>query len=738
MSYIRKAIKKHKAGANTNVPVHIKDDARAEPDEQPPLADPVELTESAHPSQMPVEPAGFDDESVIANPLELSDDVTQRPSRCIEPDGFDDEPAIKDTVEPAEDSTNPSYVRSEPDGFDGESAMADAAEDAEDSINWPSAGGENDEHTRFKEESAIVKTVELSEESAGTTSLRVEPDGFDGESAMADTAELAEDSVTSSPAGSEGDEHIGVEKESAIVETVELSEDSANERRDDAYADREFEQTPPLHMPHEPRIPYAFAKRHGVLVGEVGADHIDVVYREGVSSAALLEVRRLFGRALRPRKLEAEAFEQLLIRHYEGGSGQANEIMDDLGDDLDLQSVADALPEPEDLLEAEDDAPIIRLINAILTEAVRKNASDVHIEPFERRLSIRLRIDGVMLEILEPPRTLAPLLISRIKVMARLDIAEKRLPQDGRISLRVAGRAVDVRVSTLPSGHGERVVLRLLDKQAGRLDLEQLGMQANIRRRIHELIRLPHGILLVTGPTGSGKTTSLYAALTRLNDRSRSILTVEDPIEYYIDGVGQTQVNTRVDLTFARGLRAILRQDPDVVMVGEVRDLETAEIAVQASLTGHLVMSTLHTNTAVGAVTRLRDMGVEPFLLSSSLIGVVAQRLVRLLCPKCKIPHELNEAERAALGVVNGNHYEVFGPSGCEHCNGTGYYGRSGIYELLLIDETLRTLIHDNASEHDLEHHARTLTPSIRDDGRRRVLAGDTSLAEVLRVTREN
>ncbi|MDH3452687.1 MAG: type II secretion system ATPase GspE, partial [Gammaproteobacteria bacterium] len=482
----------------------------------------------------------------------------------------------------------------------------------------------------------------------------------------------------------------------------------------------------------------AFAKRHGVLVEEVAPEHVDVVYREGVSSTALLEVRRRFGRPIKPRKLEAEAFEQLLIRHYEGGSGQANEIMDDLGEDLDLQTLADALPEPEDLLEAEDDAPIIRLINAILTEAVRKNASDVHIEPFERRLAIRLRVDGVMMEILEPPRNLAPLLISRIKVMARLDIAEKRLPQDGRISLRVAGRAVDVRVSTLPSGHGERVVLRLLDKQAGRLDLEQLGMEADIRHRIHELIRLPHGILLVTGPTGSGKTTSLYAALTRLNDRSRSILTVEDPIEYYIDGVGQTQVNTRVDLTFARGLRAILRQDPDVVMVGEIRDLETAEIAVQASLTGHLVMSTLHTNTAVGAVTRLRDMGVEPFLLSSSLIGVVAQRLVRLLCPQCKSADELNEAEREALGIENGHRYEVYEPAGCEHCSGTGYHGRSGIYELLLIDERLRALIHDGASEHELEHHARTLTPSIRDDGRRRVLSGDTSLAEVLRVTRES
>ena len=729
MSYLLKAIRKHKARAN--VPAHIEDDERERPDEKPALADTPECAEdSANPSSVPIEPVSYYDESVIADKLELSEDSAHRPVEPPELADFDTESAVKDTVEPAEDSAVPSCIRIEPGGRQDESTMVIKAELRNDSSEWSSV--------RSEEESAIVETVELSEDSVGPSSVTVEAGGFDDGSAMADEAELAEDSTDRSSVRSEDDGHTGFEEESAIVETVELSEDSAKEVQDDAHPDREIGQSIPVHMPHEPRIPYAFAKRHGVLVGEVGANHVDVVYREGVSSTALLEVRRLFGRALRPRKLEAEAFEQLLVRHYEGGSGQANEIMDDLGEDLDLQTVADALPEPEDLLEAEDDAPIIRLINAILTEAVRKNASDVHVEPFERRLSIRLRIDGVMLEILEPPRTLAPLLISRIKVMARLDIAEKRLPQDGRISLRVAGRAVDVRVSTLPSGHGERVVLRLLDKQAGRLDLEQLGMEADIRHRIHELIRLPHGILLVTGPTGSGKTTSLYAALTRLNDRSRSILTVEDPIEYYIDGIGQTQVNTRVDLTFARGLRAILRQDPDVVMVGEVRDLETAEIAVQASLTGHLVMSTLHTNTAVGAVTRLRDMGVEPFLLSSSLIGVVAQRLVRLLCPKCKTPHELNEAERAALGIVNGNRYEVFAPVGCENCNGTGYYGRSGIYELLLIDETLRTLIHDSASEHDLEKHARTLTPSIRDDGRRRVLAGDTSLAEVLRVTREN
>ena len=318
--------------------------------------------------------------------------------------------------------------------------------------------------------------------------------------------------------------------------------------------------------------------------------------------------------------------------------------------------------------------------------------------------------------------------------MSKLDIAEKRLPQDGRISLRIAGRAVDVRVATIPSGHGERVVLRLLDKQAGRLTLTSLGMADRDQAAMDELIHRPHGILLVTGPTGSGKTTTLYAALERINDLTRNILTVEDPIEYHIDGIGQTQVNTKVEMTFARGLRAILRQDPDVVMVGEIRDLETAEIAVQASLTGHLVMSTLHTNTAVGAVTRLRDMGVEPFLLSSSLIGVLAQRLVRVLDPATRMPYVASEYECRLLGVDPANPPTLYRAPAVEQ----GYTGRTGIYELVKVDNTMRTMIHDGAGEHDLERYARTLTPSIRDDGVQKILAGITTLEEVLRVTRSD
>ncbi len=486
------------------------------------------------------------------------------------------------------------------------------------------------------------------------------------------------------------------------------------------------------------RPSFVFARRHGVLVTGEEEGAAVVACREDVRSRSLAELRRFLGRPLRLRRVSPEQFDLLLGSTYQEGTHHAMSMMGDLGEEMDLSRVAQQLSEPADLLESQDDAPIIRLINALLTEAIKEDASDIHIEPFETRLVVRFRVDGVLREVLTPPRQLASLIVSRVKVMARLDIAEKRLPQDGRISLRIAGRAVDVRVSTLPSGHGERVVLRLLDKQAGRLDLEHLGMAAETLHVIDQVIHRPHGIVLVTGPTGSGKTTTLYGALTRLNDRSRNIMTVEDPIEYYLDGVGQTQVNTKVDLSFARGLRAILRQDPDVVMVGEIRDLETAQIAVQASLTGHLVFSTLHTNTAVGAVTRLRDMGVEPFLLASSLIGTLAQRLVRLLCPHCKISYRPSPAECEALGLDAAAPPTLYRPNGCEQCKSLGYRGRTGIYELVALDDAMRTMIHDGAGEHELEAYARRLGPSIRRDGRRRILAGDTSVEEVLRVTRED
>jgi general secretion pathway protein E len=450
---------------------------------------------------------------------------------------------------------------------------------------------------------------------------------------------------------------------------------------------------------------------------------------------ALAEARRFLRVSMKLERVAEPVFDELLRAAYEGSS-EAMEAVEGLDETTDLAHLAQVLPEQADLLESEDDAPIIRLINAIFTQAVKENASDIHVEPFENRLVIRFRVDGILREVLQTKRAVAPLVVSRLKVMSKLDIAEKRLPQDGRISLRIAGRAVDVRVSTIPSGHGERVVLRLLDKQAGRIDLTALGMAANTEKLMDELIHKPHGILLVTGPTGSGKTTTLYAALERLNDNTRNIITVEDPIEYFIDGVGQTQVNTKVEMTFARGLRAILRQDPDVVMVGEIRDLETAQIAVQASLTGHLVLSTLHTNTAVGAVTRLRDMGIEPFLLSSSLIGVLAQRLVRVLNPESRQSFTAGEYERRLLNVPPGDPAPTLFRPGRDA--GNGYRGRTGIYELVVVDDQMRTMIHDGAAEHDLERYARTHTPSIRDDGRAKILRGETTMEEVLRVTRED
>ncbi len=482
-------------------------------------------------------------------------------------------------------------------------------------------------------------------------------------------------------------------------------------------------------------LPFSFAKRHGVLIRDITPESADTVCRPGVSALSIAEVQRFAGVPLKLSRVTQEAFDTLLQESYEQGSNKAMQMVDGLGDHMDLTQVAQELQEPSDLLESDDDAPIIRFINAVLTEAVKDNASDVHIEPYENRLGVRFRVDGVLREVLETRRALAPLVVSRIKVMSKLDIAEKRLPQDGRISLRIAGRAVDVRVSTMPSGHGERVVLRLLDKQAGRLELTSLGMADQTQKTVDNLIHKPHGIILVTGPTGSGKTTTLYAALERINDNSRNIMTVEDPIEYFIDGIGQSQVNTKVEMTFARGLRAILRQDPDVVMVGEIRDLETAEIAVQASLTGHLVLSTLHTNTAAGAVTRLRDMGVEPFLLSSSLIGVLAQRLVRVLDDEIKIPYTAREYECEVLGVDPANPPTLYHPG--EGPNG-GFSGRTGIYELIAVDDRMRSMIHEGVSEQDLERHARTMGPSIRADGRRRVLEGSTTIEELLRVTRED
>lgn len=486
----------------------------------------------------------------------------------------------------------------------------------------------------------------------------------------------------------------------------------------------------------EKQLPFAFAKKHGVIIDHHDAQGARILYRPDANPDAMQEAQRITMAVLPIEAVNDNEFSEALNRAYQTDSDETMQMVEGLGETIDLSSLAESVQETEDLMEQVDDAPIIRLINAILTEAVREGASDIHIETFEKRLSIRFRVDGVLREVVQPKRALAPLLVSRIKVMAKLDIAEKRLPQDGRISLRVAGREVDLRVSTIPSNHGERVVLRLLDKQAGRLDLAHLGLQKDDLTLFKDLVSRPHGIILVTGPTGSGKTTSLYAALQSLNSQVRNIMTVEDPIEYGLPGIGQTQVNTKVDMTFARGLRAILRQDPDVVMIGEIRDLETAEIAVQASLTGHLVLSTLHTNSAVGAVTRLQDMGIEPFLLASSLIGLVSQRLVRTLCPDCKTPHTPDASEREFLGLKDDESVEIYLPEGCNQCKNTGYRGRVGIYELIQVDEGMRQLIHKQAGDIELERYARQSTHSIIGDGVAKVRQGITTIEEVLRVNR--
>jgi len=482
------------------------------------------------------------------------------------------------------------------------------------------------------------------------------------------------------------------------------------------------------------RLPFAYAKANQAVL-EINDESLTLVYVAPLATDTLLEVRRCAGRAFSLEAVEESVFQSRLTGAYQRSQNQAAQMAEDLSSDVDLARLVDEIPDLGDLMDAEDDAPIIRLINAILSQAVKEQASDIHIETFEDRLSVRYRIDGVLAEVLSPKRMLAPLLVSRLKVMAKLDIAEKRIPQDGRISVRIAGHAIDIRMSTIPSAHGERVVLRLLDKQAGQLELQQLRMNEQVESGYRKALARPHGIILVTGPTGSGKTTTLYAGLSSINQSSRNILTIEDPVEYMLPGVGQTQVNTKVDMTFARGLRAILRQDPDVMMVGEIRDLETAEIAVQASLTGHLVLSTLHTNTAIGAVTRLQDMGVEPFLLSSSLVAVMAQRLVRLLCVDCRESAPATAGELELLGLSADEHHEIYHAKGCARCNMTGYRGRTGIYELIEVDETLRAAIHEAESEQAMLAVARQKYPGIQADGRRRILAGETTLEEVLRVT---
>jgi general secretion pathway protein E len=469
------------------------------------------------------------------------------------------------------------------------------------------------------------------------------------------------------------------------------------------------------------RLPFAFARDFLLLTQRGNADSpVEVLISDATTQSAIAEVSRHFGRVKLTSVPRAE-LEAAIASAYANSGGDAAQVVDEYESDLDINKLLLDMPAVEDLLASTDDAPVIRMINALLTQALREGASDIHIEPFEQISVVRFRIDGSLRDVVRPKKAIHASLISRIKIMAQLDIAEKRLPQDGRITLRVGGKPIDVRVSTLPTGHGERAVLRLLDKQAGHLDLKHLGMSPEVLKQFDKLIAQPHGIVLVTGPTGSGKTTTLYAALSQLNHTHTNILTVEDPVEYELSGIGQTQVNPRIDMTFAKALRAILRQDPDIIMIGEIRDLETAQIAVQASLTGHLVLATLHTNDSAAAVTRLLDMGIEPFLLSSSLLGIVAQRLVRKLCTHCK--------------RFDG---QIWHDVGCDKCGKTGYQGRVGVYELLLTTDEIRAQIHTSASEADIRataHHNGMRT--MREDGERWLVDGTTTQAELLRVTKE-
>lgn len=425
---------------------------------------------------------------------------------------------------------------------------------------------------------------------------------------------------------------------------------------------------------------------------------------------------------------------------YEVGRASAEDVIEGMHEEIEEDSLMHEIEETADLLDETSDAPIIRLVNLMLTQAVKSRASDIHIEPYQNKFKIRYRIDGILYDRLSPPKRIQSTLVSRIKIMAKLNIAEKRLPQDGRIEIKIADKNVDIRVSTIPTAFGERVVLRLLDKTNVLLKLSDIGMPADRLQLFNQLIHMPHGIILVTGPTGSGKTTTLYAALSTINSPEINIITVEDPVEYQLDGIAQIQVNPKIELTFAKGLRSIVRQDPDVILVGEVRDHETAEIAIQSALTGHLVFSTLHTNDSASAVTRLADMGIERFLVSSSVIAILAQRLVRVVCQLCKDAYIPSDESLRSIGITPADIVgkTIYRGKGCPACHDTGYRGRRGIFEFMVMDDDLKTLILTTSDANVIKKKAvEKGMLTIRRDGVQKVLDGITTIEEVFRVTQQ-
>jgi general secretion pathway protein E len=492
------------------------------------------------------------------------------------------------------------------------------------------------------------------------------------------------------------------------------------------------------------KVPINFAKQARLLPLRSGGEAARVAVVDPLDTAAQDSVAALLGQPVAIEVTSAQVVLDAINAAYDRAADEHDKIMEGLESE-DLESVAHELEEPTDLLDADDEAPIIRLVNSLLFRAVKERASDIHINPEEKDISVRYRIDGVLREVIRAPKRYQASIASRIKIMGGLNIAEKRLPQDGRIRIKLAGKDVDIRLSTVPTANGERIVMRLLDKSNVILDLAEIGFEPWQLKIMDALVTRAHGIVLVTGPTGSGKTTTLYAALSKINSPDLNILTIEDPVEIPLKGIGQVQVNPKIELTFAGGLRAFLRQDPDVIMVGEIRDLETAEIAIQASLTGHLVLSTVHTNDAAGAITRLVDMGVQPFLVASSLVGVLAQRLVRVLCPECRTPYQPTREEREQVGLSDeilaqaGNPSVIYKATGCLACQRTGYLGRTGIYELMLVDDDIRALVLKNTDSSTIKKAAvdRGML-TLMQHGAYKVALGITTAAEILSVTAED